>query len=168
MFSDFSRGGETHFLAPLYHKWLPQHPDGEHKTASKHVWNKFSVWKGRISHMFSQIRGDSLTPEWWSRSRSKLFMILLDEWREMFYSVPHAVRYIYPKCIFVHFKMLSIRGCCNCSTGLHILSFKIQELWEGYMQPWYHPAVVTCPGDSKAQDLKIQLTSCLGESLFHP
>lgn len=38
-------------------------PDGEHKTAGKHASNEFSVWKGGISHMFSQIRGDSPTPE---------------------------------------------------------------------------------------------------------
>lgn len=69
MSSDFIRGGATHFPAPLtvapnYLNVQKVDPDGEHKTGGKHGSNEFSVWKGGISHMFSQIRGDSLKPEW--------------------------------------------------------------------------------------------------------
>lgn len=91
--------------------------------------------------MFSQIRGDSVTPEWWSRSKSKLCTILADEQREMFYSAPHAVSYIYIKWISVHFKMLSIRGYCNCNTGPCTLPFKNREPQEGSVCPWHYPAV---------------------------
>lgn len=153
-------------VAPNYLDLQKVDPDGEHKTAGKHASNEFSVWKGGISHMFSQIRGDSPTPEWWSRSRSKLCMILPDEWREMFYSVPHAVSYIYTKCIFVHVKILSIRGYCNCNRGLCTAPLKTQQPQEGCKWPWHHPAVKLLVQVTQAKDVKIQPANPLQESLF--
>jgi len=50
-------------VTPDYLDMQKVDPDGEHKTAGKHASNEFAVWKGGISHMFSQIRGDSLTPQ---------------------------------------------------------------------------------------------------------